>query len=135
MNCRHGQALDHTEKNTGSAADYYQLLGGMNDCVKAYGGKDPVSFIGDASDPKRVKNRLVAEEMRYIYRSRVLNPRFMEGLKPHGYRGAQEITKIIEYTFGWDATSDAADDWQYQAFAEHFLFDEKNRQWIEENNP
>lgn len=67
--------------------------------------------------------------------SRVLNPRFIEGLKPHGYRGVQEITKIIEYTYGWDVTSDAADDWEYQAFAEHFLFDESNKQWIEENNP
>ena len=41
----------------------------------------------------------------------------------------------IEYTFGWDATSDAVDDWEYQAAAEHFLFNEENRQWIEENNP
>lgn len=41
----------------------------------------------------------------------------------------------IEYTFGWDVTSDAVDDWEYQAAAEHFLFDEENRKWIEENNP
>lgn len=115
--------------------DYYQFLGGINACVKAYGEKDPVSFTGDASDPDNVKTRLVDEEMRYIYRSRVLNPRWMEGLKPHGYRGAQEITQVIQYTFAWDATSDAADDWEYQAFAEHFLFNEENRQWIEENNP
>lgn len=115
--------------------DHYIILGGMNVCVKAYGDEDPVSFIGEASDPKHVKTRLVDEEMRFIYRSRVLNPRFIEGLKPHGFRGVQEITKIIEYTFGWDVTSDAADDWQYQAFTEHFLFDKENREWIEENNP
>jgi cobaltochelatase CobN len=41
----------------------------------------------------------------------------------------------IEYTFGWDVTSDAVDDWEYQACAEHFLFNEENLQWIEENNP
>jgi cobaltochelatase CobN len=27
------------------------------------------------------------------------------------------------------------DDWEYQAAAEHFLFNDENREWIEENNP
>jgi len=107
----------------------------MNACVKAYGNKDPVSVIGEASDPKNVKTRLLDEEIRFIFRSRVLNPRWIDGLKPHGFRGVQEVMNTIEYTFGWDVTSDAVDDWEYQAAAEHFLFDEENRKWIEENNP
>ena len=134
--------LDATVKNGVSREfdlldtdDPYIFLGGMNACVKAYGNKDPVSVIGEASDPKNVKTRLLEEEIRFIFRSRVLNPRWMEGLKPHGFRGVQEIMHTIEYTFGWDATSDAVDDWEYQACAEHFLFDEENRKWIEENNP
>jgi cobaltochelatase CobN len=107
----------------------------MNTCVKVYGNKDPVSVIGEASDPKNVKTRLLDEEIRFIFRSRVLNPRWIDGLKPHGFRGVQEITNTIEYMFGWDVTSDVVDDWEYQAATEHFLFDEENRQWIEENNP
>jgi len=115
--------------------DDYIFLGGMNACVKTYGDKEPVSVIGEASDPKNVKTRLLDEEIRFIYRSRVLNPRWIEGLKPHGFRGVQEVMNTIEYTFGWDATSDAVDDWEYQAAAEHFLFNDENREWIEENNP
>jgi cobaltochelatase CobN len=134
--------LDATVKNSVSREfdildtdDPYQILGGMNACVKVYGNKDPVSVIGEASDPKNVKTRLLEEEIRFIFRSRILNPRWIEGLKPHGFRGVQEIMNTIEYTFGWDVTSDAVDDWEYQACAEHFLFDEENRQWIEQNNP
>ena len=134
--------LDATVKNRVSREfdlletdDDYVFLGGMNACVKAYGNRDPVSVIGEASDPKNVKTRLLDEEIRFIFRSRVLNPRWIEGLKPHGFRGVQEIVTTLEYTFGWDVTSDAVDDWEYQAAAEHFLFDEANRQWIEENNP
>lgn len=134
--------LDATVKNRVSREfdildvdDDYIFLGGMNACVKAYGNKDPLSVIGEASDPKNVKTRLLDEEIRFIFRSRVLNPRWIEGLKPHGFRGVQEIMNTIEYTFGWDVTSDAVDDWEYQACAEHFLFDEENRKWIEENNP
>jgi len=134
--------LDATVKNRVSREfdildvdDDYQILGGMNACVKAFGNKNPVSIIGEASDPKNVKTRLLDEEIRFIFRSRILNPRWIEGLKPHGFRGVQEIMNTIEYTFGWDVTSDAVDDWEYQACAEHFLFNEENRQWIEENNP
>jgi cobaltochelatase CobN len=134
--------LDATIKNRVSREfdildvdDDYQILGGMNACVKTYGNKDPLSVIGEASDPKKIKTRLLDEEIRFVFRSRILNPRWIEGLKPHGFRGVQEIMNTIEYTFGWDVTSDAVDDWEYQACAEHFLFDENNRQWIEENNP
>jgi cobaltochelatase CobN len=134
--------LDATVKNRVSREfdildvdDDYQILGGMNACVKAYGDKDPVCVIGEASDPKNIKTRLLDEEVRFVFRSRILNPRWIEGLKPHGFRGVQEIMNTIEYTFGWDVTSDAIDDWEYQACAEHFLFDKENRQWIEENNP
>nr|WP_319539849.1 cobaltochelatase subunit CobN [uncultured Methanospirillum sp.] len=134
--------LDATVKNRVSQEwdildvdDDYIFLGGMNACVKAYGNKDPVSVIGEACDPKNVKTRLLDEEIRFIFRSRVLNPRWIEGLKQHGFRGVQEVTNTIDYMFGWDVTSDAVDDWEYQAAAGHFLFDEDNRQWIEENNP
>ncbi|MBN1431375.1 MAG: cobaltochelatase subunit CobN [Methanomicrobiaceae archaeon] len=134
--------LDATVKNRVSREwdiletdDDYACLGGMNACVKVYGDKDPVSVIGDASDPKNIRTKLLDEEIRFIFRSRVLNPKWIEGLKPHGFRGVQDIVTTIEYTFGWDATSDAVDDWEYQAATEHFLFNEDNRQWIEENNP
>ena len=100
-----------------------------------YGNKDPVSVTGDASDPDNVKTRKLDEEIRFTVRSRVLNPAWLEGLKPHGFRGAQEIVTSVEYMFGWDATSDVIDDWEYQSVAEHFLFNEENRKWIEENNP
>ena len=85
----------------------------MNACVKSYGNRDPVSVIGEASDPKNVKTRLLDEEIRLVFRSRVLNPRWIEGLKPHGFRGVQEIVTTVEYTLGWDATSDVVDDWEY----------------------
>jgi cobaltochelatase CobN len=36
---------------------------------------------------------------------------------------------------GWDATSDAIDDWMYEQVSEKFLFDEDTRKWMEEENP
>ncbi len=115
--------------------DFYSYLGGLNAFVKAYGNKDPMSVMGDGSDPDKVRIRDSKQELQFVYRSKALNPKYIEGLKQHGFRGVSEITNLTEFTFGWDATSDIADDWMYEGLAERYLFDEDTRRWMEENNP
>ncbi len=115
--------------------DVYGYLGGLNAFIKTYGNSDALSFMGDGSDPDRVKLRDTKEEMRFVFRSKILNPKFLDGLKEHGYRGVTEIAKMTEYMLGWDATSDAIDDWMYEGVAEKFLFDEDTLKWMEEENP
>ena len=115
--------------------DDYVFLGGMNATVETLSGSKPVSYMGDSSDPSRPRLRTLEEEGRFIYRSRVLNPKWIEGLKKHGYRGVQELVNLVEFSFGWDSTSDTMEDWMYESVADRFLFDEENRRWIEENNP
>ncbi len=115
--------------------DVYGYLGGLNSFVKAYGNQDAMSFVGDGSDPDRVKVRDTKEELGLVFRSKVLNPKFIDGLKRHGYRGVAEVAKLTEFTFGWDATSDAVDDWMYEKLAERYLFDDETREWMEDENP
>ncbi|WP_321428718.1 cobaltochelatase subunit CobN [uncultured Methanolobus sp.] len=134
--------LDVTVKNHNSREidildndDDYIYHGGMISCVKSFGNKDPFSLVGDSSDPESPGTRTLEEEGRFIFRSRVLNPKWLEGLKEHGYRGAQELSILVDYAFGWDATTGMMDDWMYQSLADKFIFDEETKQWIEENNP
>ncbi len=115
--------------------DDYVFLGGMNATVEVCKGEKPVSVMGDSSDPSSPKLRTLAEEGKFIYRSRVLNPKWLEGLKKHGYRGVQEVTNLVEFSFGWDSTSDIMEDWMYQSVTDKFVLNGENRQWIEENNP
>lgn len=115
--------------------DFYSYLGGLNAFVKAYGNKDAMSFMGDGSDPDKVKIRDSKQELQFVYRSKALNPKYISGLKNHGFRGVAEVAKLTEFTFGWDATSDIADDWMYEGLAEKYLFDPDTRKWMEENNP
>ena len=115
--------------------DDYVFLGGMNATVEVCKGEKPVSVMGDSSDPSNPKLRTLAEEGKFIYRSRVLNPKWLEGLKKHGYRGVQEVTNLVEFSFGWDSTSDIMEDWMYQSVTDKFVLNGENRQWIEENNP
>ncbi|MDR0523633.1 MAG: cobaltochelatase subunit CobN [Candidatus Methanoplasma sp.] len=135
-------ALDVTVKNHNDREydmldidDDYDCLGGMNASVRTFGGHMPYSVIGDSSDVDRLKTRTLDEETAYVMRSRVLNPKWFEGLKPHGYKGAMEMSKLTEYMLGWSATSGNIDEWMFQAVTDKYLFDEENRKWIDENNP
>ena len=115
--------------------DVYQYLGGLNSFVRAYGRKDAITVMGDGSDPDRTRVRGTKEELQFVYRSKILNPKFIDGLKRHGYRGVAEVANLTEYTFGWDATSDIVDDWVYEKLTETYLFDDETREWMERENP
>lgn len=114
--------------------DVYQYLGGMNAFVRAYGRKDAISVMGDGSDPDRIRIRDTANECKYVFRSKIMNPKFMNGLKEHGYRGAAELAGVTEFVMAWDATSDIVEDWMYEDMAERFLFDRDTREWMEDVN-
>lgn len=115
--------------------DFYNYHGGLVAAVRANSGKMPRSYSGNSSDPERTKINDINEETARIMRSRILNPKWFEGLKKHGYKGAQEISKMVDIMFGWDATSDVIEDWMYEKVSETYLFDEEKREWIESVNP
>lgn len=115
--------------------DDYDSLGGMNAAVRVFGKHMPYSVMGDSSDVDRLKTRTLEEETAYVMRSRVLNPKWFEGLKPHGYKGAMEISKLTEYVLGWSATSSSIEPWMFKAIKDRFISDEGNRKWIQDNNP
>ena len=114
--------------------DFYGYHGGLVACVKANSGNVPLSVTGHTDDPDRPVTRDIAKETARIVRSKVLNPKWLEGLKRHGFKGAQEISAALDSLFGWDATAEVAEDWMYQSIAEKFLFDEETRQWMEDVN-
>ena len=115
--------------------DVYGYLGGLNAFVRTYGKKDAVSYMGDGSDPSRTKVRSTSEESKFVFRSKILNPKYIDGMMQHGYRGATEMANMTEYVFGWDATSDVIDKWMYDDLAEKYLFDEKVKEWMMDVNP
>ncbi|WP_147654477.1 cobaltochelatase subunit CobN [Methanomassiliicoccus luminyensis] len=115
--------------------DDYDYLGGFNAAVRSVSGKMPTSFMGDSSDTVNLKLRSTAEECKFIFRSKINNPKWLEGLKQHGFRGAQELSTLFDYVVAWDATSDIIEDWMYEDITENFVLDEETQNWIKEENP
>ena len=46
---------------------------------------------------------------------RRLNPKFIEGMQQHGYKGASDLANVVAHSFAWDATSAVIEDWVYEA--------------------
>jgi cobaltochelatase CobN len=107
----------------------------MINAVRITGGKAPRSYCGDSSDPNRVKIRSTAEETCQVFRSRLLNPKYIESMKKHGYQGAADLSKTLDNVLGWDATVEVVEDWMYEDLAEKYVLDQDMQQWLKEVNP
>ncbi|WP_327150829.1 cobaltochelatase subunit CobN [Nocardia sp. NBC_01329] len=126
---------DTREHDIADSDDYFQYHGGMVATVRALTGKNPEAYIGDSTRPDAVRTRTLSEETARVFRARVVNPRWLEAMRRHGYKGAFEMAATVDYLFGYDATTDVIADWMYEKLAESYVFDETNRKFMEQSNP
>lgn len=135
------EKTDITVKNESSkeidmleSDDYFNYHGGLAAAVKKVSGDYAKSYTGDSSDPSNTKIKDIDEQTSFIMRSRILNPKWYEGLKKHGYKGAQEISAMMDIAFGWDATTNVVKDWMYDSICDVYVLDKEKRDWIEDVN-
>ena len=103
--------------------------------VRALSGKQPRSYCGDSSDRSKVEMRSLQEETKRLFRGEAINPKFIQGMKKHGYKGAQDLANYVAHSYQWDATSNVMEDWMYEKYAEKYAFDKEMQEWMKEVNP
>ena len=126
---------DNRETNMFSSDDYNAYHGGMIATVRSISGKAPHSYSGDSTDRKRVKVRTVQEEAKRVFRGECMNPKFIEGMKRHGYKGALDLANTLAHSYQWDATSKVMEDWMYEKYAEKYALDPAMQEWMKDVNP
>ncbi|MGI5531720.1 cobaltochelatase subunit CobN [Streptomyces syringium] len=126
---------DTREHDIADSDDYFQYHGGMVATVKALKGKAPEAYIGDSTRPETVRTRTLVEETSRVFRARVVNPRWIEAMRRHGYKGAFELAATVDYLFGYDATTGVVPDWMYDKLAQTYVLDPENRAFLQEANP
>ena len=126
---------DNHETNMLSSDDYNAYHGGMIACVRSIKGSAPRSYCGDSTDRTKITMHSVQEEAKRIFRSESINPKYIEGMMKHGYKGAADMANMIAHSFQWDATSAVMEDWLYEKYAEKYTFDPKVQEWLREVNP
>ena len=126
---------DNREHDIFDSDDYLQYHGGMIATIRALTGRAPRRYFGDNADPARPRVRDLQEEAQRVFRSRVVNPKWLDAIRRHGYKGGLEMAATVDYLFGYDATSDVLDDWMYERLARDYALDPTSSDFLRRSNP
>jgi cobaltochelatase CobN len=129
------QNQDNREHDLLDSDDYYQFQGGLTAAVRANQGQNPTVYFGDHSRPTDPKVRSLSEEIARVYRSRVVNPKWIAGAMRHGYKGAFEMAATVDFLFAYDATAHCVEDHMYQGVADAYVFDPAVQEFVQQKNP
>ena len=129
------QNLDSLELGVTTVDNYFDTLGGITQAVKvAKGGKTPPVYIGDQTKGNAAV-RSLKEQVSIETRTRMLNPKWYEGMLEHGYEGVRQIEAHVTNTMGWSATTGQVQPWVYKQLSETFMLDPAMRDRLAKLNP
>ncbi|MCF6315398.1 MAG: cobaltochelatase subunit CobN [Marinosulfonomonas sp.] len=128
------QNQDNREHDLLDSDDYYQFEGGAAAAVSTLQGRDRPIYHNDHSRPERPIIRTLEDEIGRVVRSRVVNPKWIEGVKRHGYKGAFEMAATVDYLFAFAATTGAVRGHHFDLVYTAFLDDDDTREFIADHN-
>jgi cobaltochelatase CobN len=126
---------DNREHDLLDSDDYYQFQGGLSAAAERVRGTAPALWFGDHSRRQRPRVHRLERELDKVLRSRVLSPRWIEGMRGHGYKGGFELAASLDYLFAYDASTGRVPDWSYAAICREWLQDEETLAFLERANP
>lgn len=133
---------DNREHDLLDSDDYYQFQGGLTVAARVTQQQSPSrltptvqAYFGDHARPETPKVRSLREELLRVYRSRVINPKWIAGAMRHGYKGAFEMAATVDYLFAYDATTRCVEPFMYQGVAEAYVLDPTVQAFVEAKNP
>ncbi len=129
------QNQDNKEHDILDSDDYYQFHGGLAAAVEELSGKIPKVLIGDHSRFSRPRIHSLEKEIDKVMRTRVLNPKWLEGVMNHGYKGAFEMGASIDYLFAYDASTRKVPNWCYSAICKNWLENQTIKEFLLIKNP
>jgi cobaltochelatase CobN len=129
------QNQDNREHDILDSDDYYQFQGGMTAAIASISGNAPEVYFGDNSRMTQPKVRKLSEEIARVYRSRVVNPKWIAGAMRHGYKGTFEMSATLDYLFAYDATTHCVSDFMYKGIAEAYIFNPEVQNFVKQSNP
>jgi cobaltochelatase CobN len=142
-------ALSGTEKIVHSSSttlygaldndDMFMYVGGLATAVRNLDGKSPEMVVTNTRDPGRPEMTTIDKFIGTEFRSRYVNPTWIEGMKKEGYAGAGAMREFVEYLWGWDATApDVIDDGKWMETFDVYVQDKHKlgmQQFFEKNSP
>ena len=129
------QNLDSIELGVTTIDNYFDTLGGITKAVQqANGGIVKPVLIGDQTKGEG-RVRSLSDQVALETRTRILNPKWYEGMLKHGFEGVRQIEVHLTNTMGWSATTGQVQPWVYRQITETFVLNAELRQRLSELNP
>jgi magnesium chelatase subunit H len=129
------QNLDSIEVGVTTVDTYFDTLGGISRAVRrAQSGREVPVYIGDQTRGDGTV-RTLSEQVALESRTRMLNPKWYEGMLAHGYEGVRQIEVHLTNTMGWSATTGQVQPWVYQQLTQTFMLDPEMRERLARLNP
>ncbi|MBA7676263.1 Aerobic cobaltochelatase subunit CobN [subsurface metagenome] len=128
------QERDNTEYEVTDLDHYYEFLGGLSRTVQDKKGEKVEILVIDSTEEDVVVEDLKMAIERAA-RTRILNPRWIEGMLKHDFHGAKKIKDRAEYLLGFSATTGKVENWVFDKVADRLIFDEDMRKKLQLNNP
>ena len=129
------QAQDNREHDILDSDDYYQFIGGLAATVQTLRGSAPRIAHVDTSRPEAPIARSLTHEISRVVRGRGANPKWINGVMRHGYKGAFEIAATVDYLFGFAASTQAVGNHHFDQLFSAYLEDDSVRMFMAEANP
>ena len=129
------QNQDNREHDLLDSDDYYQFEGGAIAAVRVLSGAQPAAYHMDHSRVDVPKARTLEDEIGRVVRARVVNPKWIEGVMRHGYKGAFEMAATVDYLVSFAATARCVKDHHFDAVFQAYLDDPKVLDFMRQNNP
>ncbi|KPF69244.1 magnesium chelatase [beta proteobacterium AAP99] len=135
------QNLDSLELGVTTIDTYFDTLGGVSRAVRR--AKLSAGISSDEAAPVYIGDqtrgdgavRTLSEQVALETRTRMLNPKWYEGMLEHGYEGVRQIELHITNTMGWSATTGQVQPWVYQQLTQTFMLDPEMRERLARLNP
>jgi magnesium chelatase subunit H len=128
------QNLESVELGVTTVDHYFDSLGGISRAAEKQRGSAVPVYIGDQTRGSGVV-RTLADQVALESRTRVLNPKWYEGMLKHGHEGVRHIECHLTNTVGWSATTGQVAPWVYQQFTQTYVLDETMRDRLAALNP
>jgi cobaltochelatase CobN len=126
---------DNREHDLLDSDDYYQFQGGLSAAAERLQGQAPALWFADHSRQQRPRVHRLEKELDKVLRSRLLNPRWIDGMRAHGYKGGFELAASLDYLFAYDASTGRVPDWSYGAICDTWLGDARTLAFLGQANP
>ena len=110
-------------------------VGGMVTASRYLSGKDVKSYCGDSRDPRDIQVVSTSEEVNRVMRAKLFNPEWLDEMKKHGYKGANDITKRVVHLYGWQTTTREVDPKLFDEVVHRYLEDKEMLDFLKDNNP